>query len=83
MKQRILSDIGHLSNESCGKFISKLLNDDIKSLMLCHLSDHNNMPELAYESVKVEITLADNKYEGNDFPLFVAPKSELSRIIEF
>ncbi|MBP5276427.1 MAG: MBL fold metallo-hydrolase [Lachnospiraceae bacterium] len=83
LKQRILSDIGHLSNESCGKFISKLLNDDIKSLMLCHLSDHNNMPELAYESVKVEITLADNKYEGNDFPLYVAPKSELSRIIEF
>ena len=83
LKQRILSDVGHLSNENCGKFISRLLNDDVKALMLCHLSDKNNMPELAYESVKVEITLADNKYEGNDFPLYVAPKNELSRVIEF
>ncbi len=81
LKRRILSDVGHLSNENCGKFVSRLLNDDIKGIMLGHLSDKNNLPELAYEAVKVEITFSDNKYEGNDFPIYVAKRNEISNII--
>lgn len=83
LKKRILSDKGHLSNESCGRFVSKILNDSINTVMLGHLSDHNNMPELAYESVKLEITMADCKYNGNDFPVRIAKKSEISEIINF
>lgn len=82
LKQRILSDYGHLSNEAGGKFISKLLNDDIKGIMIGHLSDKNNLPDLAYEAVKVEIELSDNKYHGLDFPLYVAKRDCLSKIIE-
>lgn len=82
LKQRILSDNGHLCNEVCGKFVSRLLNDNTKSVMLGHLSDTNNLPELAYESVKLEITMADNPYDGLDFPIYVAKKNELSRIID-
>lgn len=81
LKQRILSDRGHLSNENSGRFISKLLNDNFNSIMLGHLSDQNNMPELAYEAVKLEITMADCKYSGNDFPIYVAKKNEISNII--
>ena len=81
LKKRILSDIGHLSNESCGRFVSRLLNDDIKGIMLGHLSDKNNLPELAYEAVKVEITFSETKYEGNDFPIYVAKRNEISDII--
>ncbi len=82
LKQRILSDNGHLSNEASGRFISKLLNDDIKGIMLGHLSDKNNLPDLAYEAVKVEITMSDTKYDGLDFPIYVAKRSELSKIID-
>ena len=81
LKRRILSDKGHLSNEASGRFISSLLNDNVKGIMLGHLSDKNNLPDLAYEAVKVEIELADNKYKGLDFPIYVAKRNELSQII--
>ena len=81
LKQRILSDNGHLSNEASGKFISKLLNDDTEGIMLGHLSDKNNLPDLAYEAVKVEIELSDTIYHGLDFPIYVAKRNELSKII--
>ena len=82
VKQRILSDVGHLSNENCGRFVSRLLNDYFDSIMLGHLSEKNNMASLAYEAVKVEITMSDNKYDGLDFPIYVAPKNDLSNIID-
>lgn len=81
LKQRILSDKGHLSNENSGRFISRLLNDNINSIMLGHLSEQNNLPDLAYEAVKVEITMSDTKYDGLDFPIYVAKKNEISNII--
>ena len=81
LKRRILSDRGHLSNEASGRFISKLLNDDIKSIMIGHLSDKNNLPDLAYEAVKVEITMSDTKYDGLDFPIYVAKRNEMSKIV--
>ena len=49
--------------------------------MLGHLSKENNIPELAYESVRMEITMADIPYNGSDFPLYVAARSEMSQII--
>ena len=42
----------------------------------------NNLPELAYEAVRVEIILADNEYQPGDFPIRVAHRSEVSEIIE-
>ena len=50
--------------------------------MIGHLSDKNNLPDLAYEAVKLEITMSDNKYDGLDFPIYVAKRNELSKIIE-
>ncbi len=83
LKQRILSDHGHLSNENSGRMISSLLHDDIKAVFLAHLSKENNIPELAYETVRLEIEAADNKYHGNDFPLLVAKRDCPSRSFEF
>ena len=82
LKQRILSDMGHLSNESAGKLLSRLLHDNMRAVMLGHLSKDNNIPELAYESVRVEVTMSDTPYNGNDFPLYIAKRSEVSRMIE-
>lgn len=82
LKQRILGEKGHLSNEAAGRLLSRLLNDRMQAIVLGHLSKENNMPELAYESVRLEVTMSDTKYSGNDFPLYVAKRSEVSEIIE-
>lgn len=55
LKQRILGDRGHLSNENSGKLLTRIINDDMKYIFLGHLSKENNYPELAYETVKCEI----------------------------
>lgn len=82
LKQRILSDKGHLSNEASGKLLSRLLNDNMKAVMLGHLSKDNNLPELAYETVKVEIMMSDTPYQADDFPIYIAKRSEVSQMIE-
>lgn len=55
LKRRILGDRGHLSNVNSAKLICELLNDKLQSIFLGHLSKENNYPELAYETVKVEL----------------------------
>ena len=82
LKQRILGEKGHLSNESAGKLLSRLLHDNMKAIVLGHLSKENNLPELAYESVRVEVTMSDTPYNGGDFPMYVAKRSEVSQMIE-
>jgi len=74
LKQRILGDRGHLSNENSGRLISAILHDNLKAIFLGHLSKENNIPELAYETVRLEIEASDNKYHGNDFMLKVAKR---------
>jgi len=83
LKKRILSDHGHLSNENSGKLISELLHDNTKEIILGHLSKENNLPELAFESVSLEITLSDKPYKGSDFPIRVAKRSEPSGCVNF
>jgi phosphoribosyl 1,2-cyclic phosphodiesterase len=82
LKQRILSDRGHLSNELSGQLLSRILHDDMKYVYLGHLSKENNIPELAYEAVRTEVTLSPvNNYKGDDFCIRVAKRSEPSELI--
>lgn len=76
LKQRILGKHGHLSNENSGRLLSKVLHDNMKKVLLGHLSNENNYPPLAYETVRAEIDLADNKYKSKDFDIAVAKRSE-------
>ena len=81
LKQRILSDRGHLSNENAGRLLNRLLHDGLHTILLGHLSKENNLPELAYEAVRMEITLGDNPYRAEDFKIQVAKRSCPSEII--
>lgn len=81
LKRRILGERGHLSNELSGKFLSRILHGDMKAVVLGHLSKENNLAELAYETVRIEITLADNEFKGNDFPITVAKRDCISEVI--
>lgn len=69
LKRRILSDRGHLSNESCAELISRLSQTGTKKFILAHLSEENNMPSLA---------LATAKAVGAELEIAVAPKGEPS-----
>src|SRR5690554_5369682 len=51
LKRRILSNEGHLSNESAGNALVKLVQKGLKRVLLAHLSRENNFPELAYQTV--------------------------------
>jgi phosphoribosyl 1,2-cyclic phosphodiesterase len=51
LKRRILSNIGHLSNDDAGKAIPEMLGNKRLTVVLGHLSQQNNYPELAYQTV--------------------------------
>lgn len=51
LKQRIWGDKGHLSNELAGSYLSKLVGDNTKKIVLAHLSEENNTPEIALNTV--------------------------------
>jgi phosphoribosyl 1,2-cyclic phosphodiesterase len=52
LKQRILSDKGHLSNEDGALAMTDMIGDKTKRIYLGHLSRENNMKELAYDTVE-------------------------------
>ncbi|MGX7069273.1 MBL fold metallo-hydrolase [Gemella bergeri] len=46
-KQRILSDMGHLSNTDSANYLTRIIGDNTKNIYLAHLSKENNTKELA------------------------------------
>ncbi|WP_028400743.1 MBL fold metallo-hydrolase [Ectobacillus panaciterrae] len=51
VKRRILSDVGHVSNEDAALAMTDVITDNTKHIYLAHLSQDNNMKELANMSV--------------------------------
>lgn len=82
LKRRILSDIGHLSNEDCGKAIVNITNNKFKKIILGHLSKTNNYPELAYQTVLNVLNSANIKL-NKDLSLSMAKRDMPSNYIEF
>lgn len=58
LKRRIASPSGHLSNGDCAAAAVQLAQGALRSLILGHLSQNNNLPELAYGAVKNALDLA-------------------------
>lgn len=81
LKQRILGDRGHLSNELSGRLLSEVLHDQFKAVILGHLSKENNYEELAYETVRLEIDQGDHGFHAADFSIAVAKRDKMSEII--
>ncbi len=51
LRQRILSDKGHLSNYDSAKYLCSFIGNNTKYVLLAHLSEDNNTEELAYETL--------------------------------
>lgn len=81
LKRRISGDHGHLSNENAGRLLNYILHDNMKQILLGHLSKENNYEALAYETVKLEIDQGAGPYRSGDFPITVAGRNEMSEII--
>ena len=52
LKERILSPRGHQSNVTCGRMLAENFHDGLRNIFLCHLSQENNDPELAFRTVR-------------------------------
>ena len=51
VKLFILGDLGHLSNQEAGESLIELVGENTKNVLLSHISQDNNTPELAYNTV--------------------------------
>lgn len=78
LKQRILGERGHLSNETAGRLLCEILHDGIQTILLGHLSRENNYGALALATVASEIAMGDNPYRADDFPIEVAGREQPS-----
>ena len=81
LKKRVMSNQGHLSNELSGRLLCDILHDGLQFVMLGHLSNENNFAELAYETVKLEVTMGNNRYKGEDLRMFVAKRDSISNLV--
>ncbi len=82
LKRRILSNVGHLSNDDCAKAILEILDDKKKKIILGHLSKTNNIPELALKTVVNVLEEAGIDCE-KDISLEVAKRDIPSCYMEF
>ncbi len=73
LKRRIKSDLGHLSNEAAGGLSLKLAKGGTKTILIGHLSEENNYPDLAYLTVKNIIEEGGFK-TGKDIELSVVTR---------
>lgn len=51
LQNRILGPYGHMSNENCGEALVKYYSKRLSHVWLCHLSEHNNNPRVAKDTV--------------------------------
>lgn len=71
LKQRILSNSGHLSNDSCAEYACELVRGGTTRIVLSHLSRENNMPDIARQSAIASLGEIGLK-ENVDFVLSVS-----------
>lgn len=77
LKQRILGDFGHLSNEMAAQTALALVKSGTQNIMLGHLSENNNTPEIARLETYNVLTQAGVKV-GSDVSLCVARRHNIT-----
>lgn len=75
LKERVISDKGHLSNKTTAKYLKKIIGKNTKTIILAHLSEKNNTEELALETIRKEIP-------DKNINIIVAKQQETNPMIE-
>lgn len=81
LKRRILGDEGHLCNELAAKVLAYIYHEELEWAILGHLSNENNLPDLAFLSAKNALEAQHIKL-GEDIHVEVAKREEVSRFYE-
>ena len=75
LKQRVISDKGHLSNRVTSEYLKEIVGKNTQYILLAHLSEKNNTPELALKEAKKSI-------KNKKINLMIAKQDEESMLIE-
>ena len=78
LKQRILSDKGHLSNKSSSYYLHEIIGNQTKTVILAHLSEINNNPDIALKEFKKTL----ENYNQNVENIIVGKQNERGELIE-
>ena len=78
LKQRILSDNGHLSNHDASNYLSSFIGNNTKTVILIHLSETNNDPVIARNKL-IETLNKNNKMVDK---IVIATQNEKTELIE-
>jgi phosphoribosyl 1,2-cyclic phosphodiesterase len=83
LKQRILSDSGHLSNEAAADAVLRVaaLERKGRCVLLAHLSAENNTPDAA-EGTVTRLLAEDGYHSGRDLYIGVLPRRRVSMLFE-
>ena len=79
LKRRILSDLGHLSNDTAADTAATLLRSGTEHLILGHLSAENNMPPLAYQTTLSRLTIEGATLDL-DYTLQIANRNDITML---
>lgn len=77
LKQRVISDKGHLSNHTTAEYLLETVGSNTKQIILAHISEHNNTEELALNTTK-NLLAENNIYK----PIILAKQYESLEEIE-
>lgn len=78
LQQRVIGDKGHLSNEQASNYLSKFIGKDTRTIVLAHLSENNNTPEKALETITDKFN--ENNIKFNN--IIIAKQNEPTKVIE-
>ena len=77
LKQRVLSDRGHLSNIDSAHYLKEFIGKDTKKIFLAHLSEENNTYEKAINTLKGVLEEHDIKFDDIE----IAEQNEKTELI--
>jgi phosphoribosyl 1,2-cyclic phosphodiesterase len=77
LKRRISGKFGHLSNSDCRQLLENVYHEDLQAVVLAHLSEENNTPQLAYEENQAFLDSVGSKAQ-----LYVARQDRVGTVVE-
>ncbi len=80
LKKRVMSTKGHLSNDDAGAGVVELVKNSVSCILLAHLSKDNNVPELAFLTIKN--MLVDAGVNLEDIKLDFAYQDSISQLYQ-
>ena len=78
LKQRVLGTLGHLSNKDSSFYLTKLVGENTKKIVLMHLSKHNNTEKKALETFFQTF----KEYELNFSDVVCAKQNEITKVCD-